>query len=507
MGDESRSIAPIIHTIIGLAIMFSGYFLPCPEIVVEPSEKLMALNLPAVDGGLLLSITRMGMIVTMTFFGVVYLWTFVDVLWPCFVGIAAIIFSGYAPVGKVYNMFLGNPMVVMIFFLLMLAAAIVYCNLAGWFARFAMTRKFVNGRPWALTATMLFSTYIVAFLDQTASMFLMWPAMFGIFKEAGYKKGDLYVSVMTVYIGIVILLSFASDPFKGGAMYLLVNLQSLAGTESAAIVPAINLAHYLFFAIVISIVVILLLLFIMRFILRVDVAPLAKYSNANQEPLPPMTAMQKLVLLDFLFYAIWLLLPSFIGTDNVVGSFLHKNHMTGALMTVVILTVAIVKGKPILPYYASNAKYPWLIFLLIAVAMLMGGIMTGKGTNVALYMEYFLRHAMGGMNPTIFTICIIAIGIIFTNFCNSVVLGLMLTPILLAVATAFNINAAPMMACFIYAVLIAACTPAASPFAATLFSQREWVGTKEIAIHAISGSFVVFLVLCILGIPLARIIF
>lgn len=158
-------IAPVAHTIIGVAIMFSGYFLPCLGMVVEPSEKLMAINLPQVAGGLELSVTRMGMIISTTFLGVIYLWTFVDILWPCFFGIAALIFSGFIAPPKVLSSFLGNPIVVMLFFLCMIAAAIVHSGLAGWVARWAMSRKFVNGRPWALTATMLFTTYFVSFLD------------------------------------------------------------------------------------------------------------------------------------------------------------------------------------------------------------------------------------------------------------------------------------------------------------------------------------------------------
>lgn len=509
MEEKSKtSYAPIIHTIIGLIIMFSGYYLPCLSMVVEPTEKLLALNLPQVDGGLQLSVTRIGMIISMTFFGIIYLWTFVDTVWPSFVGIAALIFSDFAAPGKVMSMFLGNPMVVMIFFLLMLASAIVYCNLAGWIAKYAMTRKFINGRPWVLTATLLFTTYVVAFLDQTSAMFLMWPALFSIFKETGYKKGDTYVTLMTVYVAIAILLSFASDPFKGGAMYLIVNLQSLAASEAGLAVPTLNIASYLFFGVIISVISISILLLLMRFVFRVDLAPLAKYSGSQtDEEMPPMTAMQKLVLIDFAFYALWLLLPAFLGTDNAVGAFLKKHHLTGSLLSVIVLSVVFIKGKPVVSVPVANSKYPWTVFMLIAVAMLLGGVMTGKGTNVALYMEYTLRNILGGMNPIVFSIVVAAIGIIFTNFCNSVVLGLMLTPVLIAVAAAFGVNAAPMLACFIFAVLIAACTPAASPFAAMLFGNTEWVSTKNIAIHAVIASFVVFCVVACVGLPLAHIFF
>ena len=499
----------IVHTLIGLTIMLSGHFLPCLSMVVEPSEKLLALNLPQVDGGLLLSVTRTGMIVSMIFFGVIYLWTFVDTLWPGFLGVIVLIFSGFAPAPKVLQMFMGNPMTVMIFFLLFIAAAIVYSNLAGWLARYLMTRDFVNGRPWVLTATILVTTYLVAFLDQVSACFLMWPILFAIFKETGFKKGDRYVAVMTVYITIVVLLSFASDPFKGGAMYLLTNLQSLAANNPTLHAPTLNTAAYLCFGLGISACCIAVLLFVMRFVFRVDVSPLLKLDPTalRKEPLPRMTAMQKLVLIDFLLYASWLLLPSIIGTDNPVGAFMHKHHMAGALMAATLLTMVFIKGKPVVDIAVTNSKYPWRVFILIAVAMLLGGVMTGKGTNVPLYMEYALRNLMGGMDPTTFSMAVVIIGIVFTNFCNSVVLGLVLSPVLLAVANAFGVNSGPMLACFIYAVLIAACTPAASPFAALLFGNSDWIDTRDIIRHSVTASALVVLVVIIVGMPLARAIF
>ena len=511
MSEEGKfPIMPVVHTIIGLCIMFSGHFLPCPSLVVEASEKLQALNLPeAPGGGLTLSVTRMGMIVSMIFFGVIYLWTFVNTLWPGLVGILALIFSNYAPAPKVMSTFLGNPMVVMLFFLFMVAAAIVYCGLAGWLAHYLMTRDFVKGRPWLLTTTILITTYLVAFLDQVSAMFLMWPILYAIFEQVGFKRGDKYVRVMTVYIIIVILLSFASDPFKGGAMYLTTNLQSLAANSPEMQAPALNIAVYLCFGLILSAVCLAILLALLRFVFKADVSPLMNLDPAalRKEPLPPLNAMQKLVLIDFLLYVAWLLIPAIIGTGNPIGAFMQKNSMAGSLIAATLLTVVFVKGKPVVDFHATMSKYPWGVLFLIAVAMLLGGIMTGPGTNVAPFMEHSLRKMLAGMNPTVFTIVVIIIGIVFTNFCNSVVLGFVLTPVLLGVANAFGFNSAPMMACFIYAVLVAACTPAASPFAAMLYGQGEWIDRRDMATYSVIASAVVVVVDIVLGIPLARMLF
>ena len=40
--EPKRSLLPLVHTLIGLTIMFSGHFLPCPAMVVETSDKLLA---------------------------------------------------------------------------------------------------------------------------------------------------------------------------------------------------------------------------------------------------------------------------------------------------------------------------------------------------------------------------------------------------------------------------------------------------------------------------------
>ena len=68
-------------------------------------------------------------------------------------------------------------------------------------------------------------------------------------------------------------------------------------------------------------------------------------------------------------------------------------------------------------------------------------------------------------------------------------------------------NAGPLMACFIYAVLIAACTPAASPFAAMLFGNSDWLSPRQIAVCSVSASVIIAGVVIVVGIPLAMLLF
>lgn len=498
-----------IHTLIGISLMLFGRFLPSPSMVVPGSEKLLALGLPQVDGGILLSITPMGMTVVTLFLGVVYLWTFVDTMWPSFLGVLLLGMSSYAPMPAVLQQYFGNPMVVMIFFLFAFAAIIVRNNLSAYLARWFMNHPFVQGKPWMFTGAILLATYFVAFLEQTTACFLMWPVIYIIFEAVGFKKGDRYVTFMTVNVVIMALLSFASDPIKGGAFYLLANLQNLAAKAPDLNAVPINLAMYLVFAFIISFTCIGVILFAMRFIFRVDVSPLKSVNmrEISQDDLPPLSVQQKIVIGLFVFYAVWLLLPGIIGRDNMIGSFLAQNAFGGTMLVVFLSTFLRIGGKPVVDLQETNKVYPWRTFFLIATAFLLGGAMSGKGTNVNIFMEYLLRDTLTGLNPTMLSVAIILLGIVITNFFNSVVAGLVLSPVLLAIANAFGFNAAPVLACFFFIVLIAAAIPAGSPFAAMLYDQTKWVSKKDVAIHASLMSGVVVLVLIAVGIPLSRVLF
>lgn len=502
-------LSTIIHTVIGIALMFLGHVLPCPSLTVPASDALIAAGFPVADGSAVITITRMGMVNAMIFLGVVYLWTFVDTLWPCFFGVLMLAFSGFTPAPKVLSSFLGNPMVVMIFFTLCFATALIKSNVASWLAQWILRRDFIIGRPWVFTAVLLVATYLLAFFEQTSICFLIWPVLYSIFDQVGFKRGDKYVSVMLVYIIIMALLSFASDPFKTGAFLLLGNVWSLAASNPGLNVPALPAASYFCFALVVSLVSIGALLVAMRFIFRVDVSPLMHLDPAvlRSKPLAPMTGYQIGVLAAFGLFAAWILLPGIIGKDNVVGDFLSRNSLLAPLVALFLVGFVHLRGKPIADISETAAAYPWRIFLLIAVAMLLGDAMTGKGTNVTVFMEYLLRGALEGFGYVPLCIAVVLLGITFTNFCNSVVLGLVLTPVLLAMCNAFGMNAGPLMACFIYAVLIAACTPAASPFAAMLFGNTHWLTPREVVTYCVSASLIVAGVIVIIGIPLAMLIF
>ncbi|MCB2214777.1 SLC13 family permease [Desulfofustis glycolicus] len=505
---QSFNVSMLIHSLIGISLMVFGRFVPPPSIAVPVNDKLQAAGIPLDGGAHQLAITAEGMVIIGLFLGVVYLWTFVDSLWPSFLGVALFGMTSHMAMPQVLNQFMGNPMTVMLFFLFMFAAILMRSNISAYLARWFMTHPIVRGRPWAFTAMILIGTYFVAMLEQTTACFLMWPALYIVFDYVGFKRGDTYVTLMIVNTMMVALLSFATDPFKGGAFYLLNNMSMIADNAPGDVVP-VNIALYLLFSVVISFVSIAVILLFMRYVYRVDVSPLRKIDPEilKKDELPPFSIQQKLILGLFFLYALWLLLPGIIGKDNVLGGFLAANSLAASLVIVFLATAIRVGGKPLANLPETNQSYPWRTFILIATAFMLGNSMTGPGTNVTLYMEFFLKTHLAGLNELALTVLIIALAIVVTNFCNSVVAGLIFTPVILALCSGLGFAATPIIVCFFFIVLIAAVTPAASPFAAILYDNPEWISRRNVALNTLVSSALIMGVVIVVGIPLSRALF
>ena len=110
--------------------------------------------------------------------------------------------------------------------------------------------------------------------------------------------------------------------------------------------------------------------------------------------------------------------------------------------------------------------------------------------------------------PTsLFAIIIMLFTVALTNVCNSFVIGILLQPVIATFCLATGTNSMPIVAMMILFVLSsAAITPAASPFAALMFGNKEWLKSGEV--YKYSSMFVVIelVVVLLCSLPLANLL-
>lgn len=471
-----------LNTVIGLVIMLGFGFLP--------------FSIPY--------ITPIGMQVIGVFLGTIFLWSTGSMIWPSILAVVLLGWFGYQPMGAVLKDWMGNPVVVMIFFLLILVGCFQYNKGTVYVARFFLTRKVMEGRPYVFTFIVLLGAYLMStFVNPWAAVFLFMPVVQDICLELGFQKRDLYTKLMTILVIMVALLGFPSAYFNGTILGLNANYAQIAGTE----IPG---GLYMATTVPLALIILLALVLVMRFVIKPDVTPLSNFSveQVKKEPLPPMNKKQIWSSVGILVFIFAMLFPVIV--PNLAFSALLRDNITGIAMTLVgVLAMITAEGEPVLDFPKVMANnFSWPTYFMIASSLLIGGALTHESVGFTVLLENMLNPIFSDMSVLVFTISILIIAIVITNVMNSAVLVLILHPIIFTYSQVAGIDAIPIVTLVTFASIgFAAITPSASPYAATIFGQKEFVEPGDIYKYASLFVIVQTILVLLVGIPLINLIF
>ena len=481
------SARTLVHSAIGVAIMILFRFLP--------------LHLP--------EITEVGMEVLGIFIGTLYLWTTVDPGWASLMSIAMIGFSNYAPMPQLLQQCFGNATLVQIFFLMIMSGALVHYKITAYIGRFFLTRKFSNGRPWVLTFVICAGCFFMAaFVNTFTAIFLFWPVLYGMFDEVGYKQGDALPRIMLTLVVVASLIGFPVAPFAQNGLALLSNFADITGKMMGEAVQ-VNNAAYMGVAIIMGFCMITGCILFSKFVLRPDTKDLQNFdvSLLNRNPLPPMSLQQKCISYGFVILVLSMLLPSLFPTAPGMA-FLKQNSNGLALFVTAVLGALMVKDETVMDVSeVMKTNFNWPSYFIIAAAILIGSVMTSESTGVSAFLKVILSPIFHGLSPFAFTIFLLLMAVILTNLCNSLVIGMILQPVVVTYCMETGAAAQPIVTLLIIFVLLsAAITPAASPFAAILHSNKEWVPTKYVYMYTIPYVLIELAIVLIIGVPLSNLL-
>lgn len=482
-----------IHFIIGTIIMFAFRFIP---------------------EGVLPNVTPVGLQVMGVFIGTIYLWSTIDPLTSSAYSIVMLALTDFAPAAAVLQTCFGNPTVVQLFFLMIYMAGLTDRRLTIYIARWLMTRKMVEGRPWVFTFIMLFGSFLIsAFINAFTPIMLFWPVLYGVFEEVGFKKTDKYPKLMLIGIVVAALIGFPVPPYMSNGLALLGSYRALLPNfpvlEAMEGVMVSN-ASYWIGCFTMGILLLLVVVAVMKFIFRPDVSPLKNITieMLNRNPLPPMTLAQKIYGYSLAVFIFIMLMPTLLPNLPVL-SFLNKNSFAisvGIVCAMVLLRDA--DGSPVLRFGSTMGQhFAWPTYFLCTAAILIGGVLTNEATGITAFLNTVLGPMFNGMSGLVFTFALLLIATILTNICNSLVIGMILQPVVLTFCAASGVNPAPIITLLTFTVLLsAACTPAASPFAAMLFGNKEWLSNGDVYKYATTIVVAEFIVIMVIGVPFINIL-
>lgn len=473
-----------VHLAIGVGIMLLFRFLP--------------FELPC--------ITPIGMKVLGIFIGTLYLWTTSDPITSSILAIFMIGISGSSNMNAVLTSTFGNPILVQCMFLLLIINSLVENRLTEYFGRFFLTRKICLGRPWVLVFFIMIGCVLMgAFMGGFTPIFLFGPILYDIFDTVGLKKFEKFPTIMLILVTIATLLGFPIPPFMGNGLALLTNYTTVTGNIMGSPVE-VNNAGYLATGLLHAFTCVIVLVLFCKFVLRPDVSKLKNLTmdDLNKNPLPPMILSQKLVGFSFAAFVTILLIPS-IAPKIAIAKWIKANTYGIAAFVVFLMCTIKISGKPLMVFSRSMKNFAWTTYFLIASAILLGSTLTDESTGVSAFLNSVLMPLFKNVPVTTFAIIIMLLTVVLTNLCNSFVIGLLLQPVIATFCMSTGLNSAPVVSMMILFVLSsAAITPAASPFAAMLFGNKDWLKPGEIYKYTLMFIGIELLVVLAVSLPIAN---
>lgn len=428
--------------------------------------------LPAVG-----ALTPYGMRVIGIFFGLIYGWITCGLVWPNLMAFFVVLLFNVMPLNEFLAAGLGTDTTMLLIFAIIFITAVNESGLGRYMAAWLLSRKCLEGRPWVFTAGFLLATFILtSFANPYVTIIIFWGILYNVLNIFHIKAGEMYATIMVCGVVLAATLGMSVFPFKGIAMILLKVYQNISGV-------AVGYAQWIIFVFVMGVLSVLGYVLIARFIFRVDVSKIQGISSQviDQSDLV-MTTAKKWMLFFLLAFIGLVLLSGFLPAGWALVMMLKRLGTVGVLAGVLMLMLWIkVEGQPLLDFNGvAKRGMLWDMLTCCIVVLPIAGVLTTEETGLQPFLVALLNPIFAGMPSILFMFSIALLGILLTNFLQNFIVALMFLPVLCSFNAAMGVNSAPGAVLLIFGVHLALLTPAASPFAAMLFANTEWIRAKDV---------------------------
>ena len=404
------------------------------------------------------TITPYGMAVIGIFIGLIYGWS-VDadnLCWSSLMGIVALGVTDFGNAGTALATAFGNESVLLMLLGMFFVGMLQESKLTEWISNKLMGAKFTQGKPWVLTAFIVIVPALATILvNQTVVALMMFVIYEEIFKQAGYKKGDLYPAMVLMGFMVICSVCLSLFPFRGWCL-MSVGMATRAGI-------AINMSGWMITEVVAIAVTCVGWMLIMMFTPGCKVEKLKEIDITQfQQESKPLTGKQKAVLIVTVANLIGCIFISFLGGSEGWRLVMKNIGVYGwVLLMIVIAMVWHVDGEPVLDKKKAPAFFYWDLILVVAVAMVVANQLTNASTGVTA-MIGGLMAPLFGLPDFAFLLALGVITFLATNIANNVAVTITMMTIAMTMAAqvGFNLQVA-LMVITIYGV-IGLLTPAGS---------------------------------------------
>lgn len=397
----------------------------------------------------------------------------------------------------------GNNTVLLMWGMLLIASLVDSAGVSKFIATYFISRKLVLGKPWLLIFTFFFVVFLMSAMTSSVPVIVVgWGILYCILNQLGYKAGDPLSSYMVVGVVYSSLVGLALFPWKVLQMVVLGMFANTAGYQ-------LEYSLYISLSLPISIASIIGYVLLGKFLFRLDVEKLKLVTKDSFDPKDlQINYQQKIIISMLVLLVVLLVAPSIMPKAWAVTKILRGIGAHGVAFLILGVFVFLRFGnKAMINLRKASSDVQWDCIFLTAAMLPFTTALNAESTGINAFLIEKFSLIFNGLSPLVFIFLVIVITMIATQFMNNAICGAIMFSIVYPFAVAIGINPAMITVLMIFCLALAMLTPAGSPMSALMFGNSEWVSAKEIYRYVVPGVIVIFICVCVVGIPMGFLIF
>lgn len=440
-------------------------------------------------------ISEVGMKVLGTFIGLLFGWSCLGIILPCLTGFVALSFSGVGTASEITTGCFGSEVVILLVAMYAIIDVLDKSGVNDYLVNRLLSIKALQGHPWIFSYIIILACYLSGIIvGGFVAMLLIWGIIYKIAKIMDLKPYAPYPTCLMIGTTIAGAMSSVVFPFLATALFLGSSYTAMSGTP-------IDYAKFMVFCIPGALFTFLIFILVMRFVFKINLDTLknADIRTIVGEEKVVATKKQKTILALFGVLMVLMLLPSFLSQESGIYQILSSLSSTGkVLLLYAIMTIVIMDGDPLMNVGKSlKNAVAWEMVIMVGFISQLAIYVASDACGIKATLASYIAPFVGNASGVAFAILILAVCMIATNFMNNGPVAIIMMSLAISMSSTVDANiTAICMGCILFSQ-VAYATPIASPFAAMLFSNSEWIRPKDV--YKYGGiSTVILIVFCII---------
>ena len=403
-------------------------------------------------------LTPIGVRVIAILVPVLYLWLTTNTHWTCLLALALLVMTQAMTANEVWAGSMGHFVVITVITYMILNVCLKETGVIDKIAIWFVTRKFVQGRPYAFMAMFFASNVIIGLFMDNLSLAVIYIGIAEVLCEKiGVKKGDpFYTCIFTGVMWGNVLLSICS-PIAHALPNIIMGLcESQLGIQ---ITYAQWLAVGVPYAAVMFVVMMIGVL-----IWHPDTSAFKNFDiEAVKKEQKPLGKNGIFATFIFILVVFFVLAPSILkGTSSFFAYLNDCGVVVPALLAIAVLALVRFDGKPVLNVPAAMKQVPLPPVIFAGTVSVFAGPLSSEATGINVWLGNIFQPLVANLSPFAVIVVLIILAIAMTNFLSNTVTMVLFFNIGVILLANGNTN----MAAFTIIIALAASMATVTPSAA-----------------------------------------